>query len=404
MKNKNTNLFISIGLIVLIIVGVVGAIIFTNSNNGEKSYTITFNVDGKVYTTHRTLKTDAKVKKPETPKKEGYEFVGWYEGEEEFNFDDSITGDVELTAKWKKTTGEIENEDPTVEPEPTESPVPTESPLPTESPKPTTSPKKNNYTITVVGGTGSGTYTEGTEVTIQASIPETKVSDWIENVTAINGKTRHKDQTTYTWKQWSDGNKNQTRKITVTGNATYKAEFDEKVTQINYQREEKEYAYGYPSQISFNVTHSDRKEMVGYIQNKGVYTICTNNNECSFQNVTNFAPVLDVINGNWKWGTEKWKITYNYKEGIVTVSGGTQVSSPVTLKLNVSYSDNEVGGLVPEVHEYGVIEGSLRPIGGVSYNIVTKKTSKKSSSPIKLSLQLDKVKVSATPKWVDINN
>lgn len=66
---------------------------------------------------------------------------------------------------------------------------------------------KNKYTITLTGAggeyTGAGTYEYGTEVTIVATPEGCK-----------------------NFVKWSDGDTNATRKITVTGNATYIAEFE----------------------------------------------------------------------------------------------------------------------------------------------------------------------------------
>ena len=69
-----------------------------------------------------------------------------------------------------------------------------------------------SYTLTVVNGSGSGTYTYGTEVTLTAS--------------TIAGKT---------FTKWSDGVTTATRKVTVTGNATYTAEYSDNTYTITYQ-------------------------------------------------------------------------------------------------------------------------------------------------------------------------
>lgn len=65
------------------------------------------------------------------------------------------------------------------------------------------------YTITVNGGSGGGTYNMGSSVTIKASIPAG-----------------------YNFVKWSDGNTNESRTVTVTGNATYTAEFTPQTCQV----------------------------------------------------------------------------------------------------------------------------------------------------------------------------
>lgn len=69
----------------------------------------------------------------------------------------------------------------------------------------------NKYTLTVVNGSGSGTYNYGTKVTITAS--------------AIEGKT---------FSKWSDGVTTAFREVTVTANATYTAEYTTNTYTVTY--------------------------------------------------------------------------------------------------------------------------------------------------------------------------
>ena len=50
----------------------------------------------------QNLKKGEKVVKPENPKYEGYKFIGWYLGDEKYDFDRPIERSINLTAKWKK--------------------------------------------------------------------------------------------------------------------------------------------------------------------------------------------------------------------------------------------------------------------------------------------------------------
>ena len=69
----------------------------------------------------------------------------------------------------------------------------------------------NKYTLTVVNGSGSGTYNYGTKVTITAS--------------TIEGKT---------FSKWSDGVITASREVTVTANATYTAEYTTNTYTVTY--------------------------------------------------------------------------------------------------------------------------------------------------------------------------
>ncbi|MDO4710737.1 MAG: InlB B-repeat-containing protein, partial [Peptostreptococcaceae bacterium] len=67
-----------------------------------KEYKITFDTDGgSKDPEEQTIKHDGKVTRPDDPKKEGYEFLGWYLDDKQFSFDTEITKDITLIAKWE---------------------------------------------------------------------------------------------------------------------------------------------------------------------------------------------------------------------------------------------------------------------------------------------------------------
>ncbi len=68
-------------------------------------YTVSF--DGEEITDIAHGET---VAEPENPTKDGYIFLGWYAGDEEFDFTTAITGDLELTSAWEEV---VEKEDDT---------------------------------------------------------------------------------------------------------------------------------------------------------------------------------------------------------------------------------------------------------------------------------------------------
>ena len=65
----------------------------------SKKFTVKFISDDELYK-EVEVKKDSTVEEI-TISKEGYEFLGWFKGEEKFDFDTKITDNVELTAKWK---------------------------------------------------------------------------------------------------------------------------------------------------------------------------------------------------------------------------------------------------------------------------------------------------------------
>lgn len=66
-----------------------------------EAYTVTFVNDGKTTDTAAVAKnTPIGTKIPADPKKTGYIFAGWFNGEDELTAETKITGDVTYTAKW----------------------------------------------------------------------------------------------------------------------------------------------------------------------------------------------------------------------------------------------------------------------------------------------------------------
>lgn len=64
-------------------------------------YTVTFNSNGGSEVDSRRVAENGNVIEPATPTREGYNFVGWYLGNEEFDFNSKITSNITLTARWE---------------------------------------------------------------------------------------------------------------------------------------------------------------------------------------------------------------------------------------------------------------------------------------------------------------
>lgn len=70
--------------------------------NGEVigAYTVTFQSEGGSEVASQ-IRANAPAARPADPTKEGYTFIGWYNGEEKWNFADAVTEALTLTAKWQ---------------------------------------------------------------------------------------------------------------------------------------------------------------------------------------------------------------------------------------------------------------------------------------------------------------
>lgn len=70
--------------------------------NGEVmgACTVTFLSDGESAAPSQ-IRANTPADQPADPTKEGYTFIGWYNGEEKWNFADAVATDLTLTAKWQ---------------------------------------------------------------------------------------------------------------------------------------------------------------------------------------------------------------------------------------------------------------------------------------------------------------
>ena len=62
--------------------------------------TVKFETDGGTTIEDQSIKSGKTAEKPENPEKNGYEFAGWYLGDDEFNFETALTEATSLTAHW----------------------------------------------------------------------------------------------------------------------------------------------------------------------------------------------------------------------------------------------------------------------------------------------------------------
>lgn len=75
-----------------------------DNSEGEKvqTFTVTFVSNDGTEIAPQQIKQGEKAVKPIDPEKTNYVFVGWYNGETEWNFETmKVNGSVTLTAKWR---------------------------------------------------------------------------------------------------------------------------------------------------------------------------------------------------------------------------------------------------------------------------------------------------------------
>ena len=97
MKKRNIIIIIA-ALIIVVLITVL--IINLNSNK----FTVTFDTDGGSAIKSVKVKENETVTKPTDPTKDGYNFLGWYLDNKEYDFNTKVTKDIILVASWSKIT------------------------------------------------------------------------------------------------------------------------------------------------------------------------------------------------------------------------------------------------------------------------------------------------------------
>ncbi len=87
----------------LIVVIVLIILLLIKGCNKEKiEYTVKFDTNGGNEISEQIVLENDTVEIPQQPTREGYEFIGWYVGDEKYDFDSEVTSDIELEAKWQE--------------------------------------------------------------------------------------------------------------------------------------------------------------------------------------------------------------------------------------------------------------------------------------------------------------
>ena len=177
--------------------------------NGEVigAYTVTFQSEGGSEVASQ-IRANTPAPRPADPTKEGYTFIGWYNGESEWDFETPVTADLTLTAKWQVNQYTI-----TFKPENGGQDIVIKQDYGTAITAPA-NPTKTGYTFA------------GWDKTIPSTMPAgdmTITAQWTENrVIVIIRPDDSKDEpdpgTIHQWGPWrSNGDGTHTRRCTASG-------------------------------------------------------------------------------------------------------------------------------------------------------------------------------------------
>ncbi|MBR2337603.1 MAG: InlB B-repeat-containing protein [Clostridia bacterium] len=97
MSNKRRNILLLLPLVMLI-----ALTLFTVACGKNKVFTVTFDSDGGSSVASQQIKRGEKATKPDDPTKQGYVFVGWYNGNVIYDFNLKVKKDLNLKAKWEE--------------------------------------------------------------------------------------------------------------------------------------------------------------------------------------------------------------------------------------------------------------------------------------------------------------
>jgi len=79
----------------------------------KEEFTVTFDSNGGSSVESQVVEKGDMAVEPTEPTREGYDFEGWYLGEEVYDFSAEVTKDITLKAEWSQTTGgTTEKEEP----------------------------------------------------------------------------------------------------------------------------------------------------------------------------------------------------------------------------------------------------------------------------------------------------
>lgn len=80
------------------------------ADENVKTYEVVFDSNGGTEVEKQVIEENKTVQKPQDPTKEGYNFIQWQLDDKEYDFNNEVTSDITLKAKWEKITDKSENE------------------------------------------------------------------------------------------------------------------------------------------------------------------------------------------------------------------------------------------------------------------------------------------------------
>lgn len=100
---EKKQIFVTLGVVVAVTVAIVAYCLLY----GNK-YTVRFDSNGGTEIKKQVVRVGKKVEEPEIPVREGYNFIEWQLGDEEYDFDTKVRQNMVLVAQWQKISDAAE--------------------------------------------------------------------------------------------------------------------------------------------------------------------------------------------------------------------------------------------------------------------------------------------------------
>lgn len=99
-ESKNSK---GIFIAVILVIAVVAVLLLFKGCNKGNNYTVKFDTNGGNSINEQVVAKNNKATAPLDPTRDGYKFIGWYVGDEKFDFNTEITSDMTISARWEKS-------------------------------------------------------------------------------------------------------------------------------------------------------------------------------------------------------------------------------------------------------------------------------------------------------------
>lgn len=86
---------------VLVLIVII-ALLALKGCGSKEEYTVKFNTNGGNSISEQKVKENGTVSTPSTPTRDGYVFMGWYIGDEKYDFNTKVSSNMTIEARWEK--------------------------------------------------------------------------------------------------------------------------------------------------------------------------------------------------------------------------------------------------------------------------------------------------------------